>query len=155
MEHFQFETSLWLPRRGDDVFEFFSNAYNLERITPPWLHFRVITPAPILMQAGTRIDYWLRIRGVPVRWRTRITAWDPPHRFVDEQIRGPYRVWIHEHRFREMAGGTLCEDLVRYAPMGGALMNRLFVARDVRSIFAYRAAQLKQIFTPDGRHLSP
>lgn len=129
-----------------EVFEFFSNALNLEKITPSWLQFGVVTPTPIDIHKGTEIDYRLRIRGIPVRWQSRITAWDPPLRFIDEQVRGPYRVWIHEHRFSEKAGGTLCEDSVRYSPLGGALINKLFVERDVRQIFAYRSAWLKEFF---------
>jgi len=146
MKSFHFEASLWLPRPRGEVFEFFSNALNLEKITPPWLQFEVVTPTPIQINQGTEIDYRLRIRGIPVQWQSRITAWDPPRRFVDEQVRGPYRVWIHEHRFSEKAGGTLCEDSVRYFPLGGALINKLFVERDVRQIFAYRSACLNEFF---------
>jgi ligand-binding SRPBCC domain-containing protein len=98
------------------------------------------------MHEATRIEYRLRIHGVPVRWKTRISAWKPPQNFIDEQISGPYRVWIHEHRFTERDDGTFCEDSVRYAPRGGALMNRLFVERDVKEIFAYRAERLKELF---------
>jgi len=115
---------------------------NLEKITPPWLQFHVVTPTPIRMAAGTVIDYQLKIRGIPVRWRSEITVWDPPERFVDEQVHGPYRRWIHEHRFREDGNGTRCEDHVQDAPLGGALIHRLFVQRDIRKIFAYRAERL-------------
>lgn len=146
MKLFLFQTSQWLPYPRNEIFEFFSDAFNLETITPPWLQFRVVTPAPIAMREGTRIDYRLRIHGIPVRWKTRIVAWNPPQSFVDEQIGGPYRVWIHEHRFSEHEGGTFCEDSVRYAPPGGALIHKLFVERDVREIFAYRRARLIQIF---------
>ncbi|HET6143992.1 MAG TPA: SRPBCC family protein [Candidatus Acidoferrales bacterium] len=146
MKLFCFETGQWLPRPRNEIVEFFSDAFNLEKITPPWLRFRVLTPAPIAMREDTRIEYRLRIHGVPVRWQTRISAWHPPQGFVDEQISGPYRVWIHEHRFTERDGGTFCEDSVRYAPRGGAMMNRLFVARDVREIFTYRAERLNEFF---------
>ena len=146
MKIFHFECGLWLPRPRNEVFEFFANALNLEGITPPWLKFRVVTPKPVHMQRGAEIEYRLRIRGIPVRWRSRITAWDPPHRFVDEQIRGPYRVWIHEHRFSEKLRGTLCEDSVQYAPLGGALSNKLLVEHDVRKIFAYRSERLQEFF---------
>lgn len=146
MKSVHFECGLWLPRPRKEVFEFFANALNLEEITPSWLKFRVVTPKPIYMQQGTEIEYRLRIRGIPVRWQSRITVWDPPHRFVDEQIRGPYRVWIHEHGFTEKARGTLCEDSVQYAPLGGALINKLFVERDIRKIFAYRSERLQKSF---------
>jgi ligand-binding SRPBCC domain-containing protein len=146
MKIFRFEASLWLPRPIEEVFEFFSDALNLEKITPPWLQFQVITPKPIQIHRGAEIDYRLRIHGFPVRWRSRITEWDPPHRFVDEQVRGPYRAWTHDHRFSEDAGGTLCQDAVQYAPLGGSPMNKLFVERDVAEIFAYRADRLKEFF---------
>ena len=146
MKIFHFRSQLWLPRPRIEVFDFFSNALNLEELTPPWLQFHVLTPQPIQMHAGTEIDYRLKIRGIPVRWRSRITAWDPPHRFIDEQLRGPYRLWIHEHRFRDDSAGTICEDHVQYATWGGALIKRLFVEPDVRKIFAYRSARLQKIF---------
>ena len=119
---------------------------NLEKITPPWLKFNVITPGPLQIEKGTIIDYKLRVRSVPIRWRSQISVWEPPFRFVDEQLRGPYRVWIHEHKFTEVDGGTLCEDHVQYAPIGGAIINRLLVAKDVRTIFEYRSAVLQQLF---------
>jgi ligand-binding SRPBCC domain-containing protein len=143
---FFFRAQLWLPRPLDEVFAFFSDAHNLDRITPPWLHFHVLTPPPIPMRVGQRIDYRLRIRGIPLRWQSAITAWEPPHRFVDEQQRGPYRAWIHEHTFEEKDGGTLARDEVKYAVFGGALVNRLFVERDVKKIFEYRAGKLGEIF---------
>jgi len=107
-----YESSIWLPRPLDEVFAFFSDASNLEVITPPWLSFSVVTPAPIEMRPGTLIDYRLRFRGFPLRWRSEITSWDPPHRFADAQVKGPYRQWIHEHTFVEKDGGTLAGDRV-------------------------------------------
>lgn len=142
MKEFTFEVKQWLPRPRAEVFSFFSNAHNLETITPPWLKFEVLTPAPIAMRPGTLIDYRIRIHGVPVRWRTEITVWQPPYQFVDEQLRGPYRLWHHTHNFEERDGGTLCTDQVRYYPHGGALMNWLFVRRDVEKIFDYRRQKL-------------
>jgi ligand-binding SRPBCC domain-containing protein len=150
MKSFHFQSQQWISRPRAEVFEFFSSAFNLERITPRWLKFRVMTPAPIEMRVGTLIDYQLLIRGIPARWRSRITAWDPPNGFADEQVRGPYRRWFHQHRFTERAGSTFCEDLVEYAPPGGpllgAILNRLLIARDVRRIFEYRTARLSDIF---------
>ncbi len=143
--HF-FETEHWLPVPREKVFPFFADARNLETITPPWLNFHVLTPGEIPMQTGALIDYQLRIRGVPVRWRTEITGWDPPFRFVDEQRGGPYRLWRHTHTFEERDGGTYCHDRVEYAVPGGALVNWLWVRRDVEKIFAYRAAALKKHF---------
>ena len=105
MRLFTLETSLWLPQPVDRVFSFFADAANLERLTPPWLRFKIFTPLPIEMAVGTRIDYRLRYRGVPLRWRTEILAWEPPHRFVDSQIKGPYRRWVHEHVFWSRTAG--------------------------------------------------
>jgi ligand-binding SRPBCC domain-containing protein len=154
VKEFLFHTELWLPRRRDEVFPFFAEARNLETLTPPWLNFEILTPAPMTMRAGTLIDYRLRICGFPVRWRTEIVEWNPPHRFVDVQLRGPYTLWHHTHTFEPRAGGTLCRDEVRYRPRGGALMNRLFVRRDVENIFAFRNRKLAKIFS-DGRSASP
>ena len=140
----EYRVLLTLPR--SEVFPFFADARNLERLTPPWLRFAMLTPAPVEMKPGALIDYRLRLRGVPIRWRSEITAWEPPVRFVDEQRRGPYRLWIHEHRFEEVEGGTLAHDAVRYAVAGGWLVDRLLVRRDIDRIFAYRRAALRQMF---------
>jgi ligand-binding SRPBCC domain-containing protein len=141
-----YEGELVLPRPREEVFEFFSDARNLQAITPPWLHFSILTPCPVRMCVGALIDYKLRVHGVPVRWQTEITAWEPPVRFVDEQRRGPYRLWIHEHLFEANERGTRAIDLVRYTVPGGKLIDRFFVARDVRRIFAYRGQRLREIF---------
>ena len=146
MREFTLQTELWLPRPRDEVFEFFAEAQNLETLTPPWLKFEVLTPAPIAMRPGTLIDYGIRVHGFPIRWRTEIAAWDPPHRFVDVQLRGPYTLWHHTHAFVERDGGTLCLDHVRYRPRGGALIHWLFVRRDVDRIFQYRQQRLKDLF---------
>ena len=135
-----------VPRPLDEVFAFFSDARNLEQITPPLVRFHVTTPQPIVMRPGLLIDYQLRIRGVPVRWQSEITAWEPSTRFVDEQRRGPYKFWRHEHRFEPCNGGTRVLDEVHYGVPGGALIHWLVVGRDVRKIFAYRQQRLKEIF---------
>jgi ligand-binding SRPBCC domain-containing protein len=142
------ETSQFLPYPRDKVFALFSDAFQLESLTPPWLHFSVITPQPIQIAGGTLIDYRLRVRGIPLRWQSRISVWEPPFRFVDEQMRGPYRYWHHEHVFEPTNGGTLCRDIVDYAVYGGALINTLFVRRDLLKIFAYRHGKLAEMFQP-------
>lgn len=146
MRVFTLDTSHWLPRQPDEVFDFYADAFNLERLTPPWLRFEVVTLPPITMQAGVEIDYRLRLHGLPMKWRSRITAWEPPHHFVDEQMRGPYRRWVHEHTFTSSEGGTLVRDQVQYAMLGGWLADRLLVRRDLRQIFDYRQRRLAQIF---------
>jgi len=150
MRIFELNRELWLPRALPEVFDFFADAANLERITPPWLEFRVETPAPIEMRPGALIDYRLRIHGVPIRWRSEITAWQPMRRFVDEQRKGPYRLWWHEHTFEAREGGTLARDRVRFAVWGGALVERLLVRRDVEEIFEYRSQALRHLFAPEG-----
>jgi len=137
---------LWLPRPSAEVFPFFGDAQNLERITPPWLRFEILSPLPMKLGVGALIDYRIRLHGIPILWRTRISAWEPPHRFMDEQVRGPYRQWIHEHTFEDRDGGSLCRDHVRYAVPGGALVDKLFVRREVEKIFAYRQAVLRDRF---------
>jgi ligand-binding SRPBCC domain-containing protein len=143
----EFRAELWLPRPPAEIFPFFADAGNLQTITPPWLHFRIVTPTPIVMGVGTLIDYRLRVHGLPIRWRSRISAWDPPRFFSDEQIRGPYRMWMHEHTFEPSGEGTLVRDVVRFAAPGGKIVHRLFVRRDVHRIFAFRAEALRKIFS--------
>ena len=146
MPPFTLDFEHWLPRQPEEVFDFYADAFNLERLTPPWLRFEVVTPAPITMQAGVEIDYRLRLHGLSLKWRSRITDWDPPHRFADEQVRGPYRTWVHEHTFTHHDGGTLVGDYVQYSMLGGWLADRLLVRRDLRRIFAYRQERLAEIF---------
>ena len=147
MRLFTLETSLWLPQPVEHVFSFFADAANLESLTPPWLRFNIQTPLPIEMAVGTRIDYRLRYRGFPLRWRTEILVWEPPRRFMYGQIKGPYRRWVHEHLFVEQNGGTLATDNVEYALLGGALTNALLNrARRGTHLFAYRQQRLLDIF---------
>lgn len=145
MSTFEFETTLWLPWPREEVFPFFADANNLQSITPTWLDFHVLTPG-VAIKAGALIDYRLRVRGIPLRWRTHIKIWEPPFRFVDEQVRGPYRIWHHEHIFESVNLGTLCRDRVHYAMWGGGLVNRWFVRRDVERIFAHRQDCLRKRF---------
>jgi ligand-binding SRPBCC domain-containing protein len=143
-----FRDELLLTRPRAEVFPFFAEARNLEKITPPWLKFEVLTPDPIEMRPGTLIDYRIHVHGIPIRWRTEIIAWDPPHRFIDVQLTGPYKLWHHTHTFEELGETTLCRDEVRYWPRGGAIIDRLFVHRDVLTIFQYRTQKLLEIFPP-------
>jgi ligand-binding SRPBCC domain-containing protein len=133
------------------VFAFFADPFNLEAITPPLLRFAVVTPAPIAMGVGTFIQYRLRLRGVPLRWDTLIQTWEPPRRFVDVQVRGPYRLWHHAHELEPLDGGrTLMRDMVRYALGFGALgelAHRALVRRDLEAIFAYRAARVPALLS--------
>jgi ligand-binding SRPBCC domain-containing protein len=142
---FELRTRLRLPRPRPEVFAFFADAGNLQALTPGWLHFEILTPMPLEMRAGALLDYRLQLHCLPVRWKTEITAWEPPHRFVDEQLRGPYRLWAHEHTFEEVEGGTLVADHIRYRVPGGALANRLLVARDLRAIFTFRNEALLRL----------
>lgn len=148
MRVFDFQSELWIPRPIEQVFAFFADAQNLQTLTPDWLKFCIVTPCPIAMKPGATIDYRLKVHGIPLKWRTEITAWEPPHRFVDEQRRGPYHLWIHEHRFESKDGGTRASDTVRYSPLGGWLTNRLFVRRDVEQIFHFRHRKLLELFAP-------
>lgn len=143
---------LWVPRTVEEVFPFFADAANLNALTPPWLDFRILTPLPIAMKQGALIDYRIGLKGVPLRWRTLISTWKPPHCFVDEQIKGPYLLWHHTHEFvakPEKPGGplgTLCIDRVRYKHMGGPIGEALLVAKDLRKIFDYRQERMRELF---------
>ncbi len=136
----------------EEVFEFFADAGNLELITPPELKFRIITPLPIEMGKGTLIDYRIKLNGIPFNWKTEITEWEPPYRFVDTQIRGPYRVWIHEHTFLASGDNTIVRDKVSYLPPGlfmEPLISTLFVRKKLERIFDYRGEQIVRIFNSD------
>lgn len=138
---YRLERDQLIPMKRDKVFEFFSDAFNLERLTPPFLNFQILTPAPIDIQQNTLIDYRIRLFGIPMRWRTRIERFEPDNAFVDNQIRGPYALWHHTHTFEETAAGTLMRDVVLYRlPLGplGTLAHWMFVRRTLEAIFNYR-----------------
>ena len=140
-------TRLELPLPRDRVFEFFADAENLGAITPTELALRILTPLPIVMREGALIDYRIGLWGIPMTWKTRITRWNPPYEFVDEQLSGPYRTWIHTHRFRTTTSGTVIEDEVRYElPLG--LLGRIvlpLVRRQLHRIFSYRSHRVSEL----------
>lgn len=145
-----FRGELQIPRPRPEVFDFFAKAENLERITPPFLQFHIKTPEPIQMRKGALIDYTLRIHGIPALWKTEIAEWNPPYRFVDRQLKGPYKLWHHTHTFTEEADGTMMVDEVRYeVPLGplGDIVHALFVRKDVANIFRYRNATIPGLVT--------
>ncbi len=138
-------------RPVEEVFAFFAHARNLQAITPEWLRFEVLTPEPVAMAAGTLIDYRLRLHGVPLRWTSLIEEWEPGRRFVDRQLRGPYRLWHHTHEFLPHADGTIVSDRVRYqAPLGpiGTLAERLFIRRDLARVFDHRHDAVTRLLAP-------
>lgn len=143
---FRLESEVIVARPRDEVFPFFADARNLERLTPPSLRFRIVSPLPIAMREGALIDYRLRVHGIPIGWRTEIAAWEPPVMFIDEQLRGPYRWWRHQHRFEEIDGMTVMTDIVDYGLPLAWLVHRPLVAPDLRRIFAYRREVVCRIF---------
>lgn len=146
MKVHELQRELWLPRPLTEIFPFFADAANLETLTPPWLNFRILSPRPIPMGGGTLIDYRIVVHGIPFRWRSEITVWEPPHRFVDEQRRGPYRFWRHEHLFAERDGGTLISDWVKYAVLFDPIVHRWLVHPDVERIFDFRTKKMRELF---------
>ncbi|MEJ2109668.1 MAG: SRPBCC family protein [Acidobacteriota bacterium] len=145
---FTLHSTLVLPRSRAEVFPFFADARNLETITPPWLKFRILSKLPVGMAEGARIIYRLQLHGIPLRWESEITLWQPPFRFIDEQRRGPYRAWIHEHSFEESDRGCRMTDYVRYKVLGGVMVHSVFVKKDVLQIFNYRTEILQKLFPP-------
>ncbi len=141
----RFRAGMTLPLPIDETFAFFADAGNLAKITPPGMGFVILTPLPIVMREGTMIDYRLRVGGVPITWKTRIARWNPPHEFVDEQLKGPYRIWVHTHRFLPLAEGTEIHDEVTYRlplwPLGDVALP--LVRRQLRSIFRYREQAIR------------
>ena len=138
------ESDVWLPRPLDEVFAFFTDARNLEVLTPPWLHFQILNPG-IVIRAGARIDYRLKLHGIPFQWQSEISRWDPPSSFVDQQRKGPYRRWVHTHSFAAERGGTRVGDAVEFEVPLGWLVGG-FVLRDVKKIFAFRQRELLKRF---------
>ncbi|QDK46509.1 TIGR01777 family protein [Bdellovibrio sp. ZAP7] len=136
-----FYSEQFIPVTPEKIFEFFKDPHNLEEITPPTLSFQIKKVSTQQIQQGTLIDYVLKIRGIPAKWKTEIDEWHPPHKFVDNQMRGPYQLWHHTHEFRSFCGGTLMTDRVRYKlPLGyfGWLIANYFVRKEVMQIFKYR-----------------
>jgi ligand-binding SRPBCC domain-containing protein len=132
-----------------EVFEFFSRAENLQALTPPWLNFKILGVRPQPIQKGTLINYSLRVHGIPLRWTSEIVEWDPPHRFVDLQLRGPYKLWRHEHRFEPKDGGTLISDTISLAlPLGllGQMAYKIKLQSDVQEIFSFRKEKIHVLF---------
>ncbi len=145
----------YLEHPLEKVFAFFQSPENLARITPPWLNFSILTPSPVVMKPGAVIEYSIRWVGIPLGWTTRITMYEPPYRFVDEQIHGPYSLWHHTHSFQEKDGGTDMLDEVRYAlPFGivGRIMERYVVRRQLEQIFDFRFQAIQKIFPALVKH---
>ena len=146
---YELRCQMLAPVSIQEAFELFENPYNLARITPPWLNFRVTSKDKVEMRKDARIEYKIKWMQLPIYWRTRITEYDPPHSFVDEQEAGPYILWRHRHSFTEVDGGTLVDDAVRYqltlGPLGTAA-HRIMVARQLIHIFEFRQESLKAIW---------
>lgn len=142
------ERTQLICRPLEEVFAFFSDAGNLEAITPEFLHFHILTPRPIAMDAGTLIDYQIRLLGIPLNWRTQIETWEPPHRFSDVQLKGPYKLWHHTHEFVAVSDGTLMTDRVRYQmPAGplGRVVHAVWTQRTLAKIFDYRFQKIEEL----------
>lgn len=143
------EFRVWLPRSREEVFLFFADPRNLALVTPRWLRFTVLSAPPNPLEAGAVFDLRIHWLGFPLRWRALIREYDPPFRFVDVQVRGPYARWEHRHMFRAEKGGTWVEDRITYRlPLGplGGLLHRLCVGRQLQAIFAYRHRRLGELF---------
>jgi ligand-binding SRPBCC domain-containing protein len=146
---YHLERDTFIPGAQQEVFSFFSDARNLERLTPGFLGFEIMTPMPMEMKAGALIDYRLKLFGVPLRWRTRIDEFEPISHFVDVQLSGPYRLWRHRHEFRTVPGGTQMRDQVDYElPFGpiGTVARTLFVRSTLDRIFDYRSSVIQDLF---------
>lgn len=156
---YHLERELWLPVARDEVFAFFSNPVNLELLTPEAMRLRILSPQPLTMRAGTLIDFAVQVHSIPMRWRSEITLWEPPLRFIDEQRRGPYGSWKHEHRFECRDGGTLIVDDVHYTlPLGwipgSGLVHSLLVQPELERVFKHRRDALLKHFNLGENSLS-
>jgi len=143
----------WIARPIDEIFSFLADAHNLEEITPPWLDFQILSMSTASIKEGTTIRYRLRLRGIPIHWRTEICEWDPPHCFVGEQTKGPYKRWRHTHRFEAHGSRTKMIDEVQYwLPLGvlGRIVHAVKVRRDLSQIFDYRRLQIDTLFGQPG-----
>lgn len=150
MPIYTFQSEQFLDQPLDRVFNFFKKPENLDSVTPKNLGFKILTPSPILMKKGAEIDYTIWLYGFPMKWKTIITEYDPPHSFTDSQVKGPYKTWIHTHRFASQGDGTLMTDDLKYEiPLGplGVIAHVLFVKREVEKIFEYRKKVIDQIFS--------
>ncbi len=152
--HRTLDVSMFLPLTIEQVFPFFADPRNLEAITPPALRFKILNRFSADMKPGLMIDFQIRLRGIPLRWRSEITVYDPPNRFIDEQRRGPYKLWRHEHLFVHATGpngeqGTEIRDRVTYIPRGGAILHRLFVRPELERIFAFRQRAIRAALLDD------
>ncbi len=158
MRTYSLRSELLIAAPIDQVFDFFSKAENLEKLTPSSLRFEILTPLPIQMMAGALIEYRLSLLGVPFKWLTEITAWEPGRRFVDVQRKGPYAKWEHEHTFEPRGDSTLMRDSLVYAVPGfflAPLVQSLFVGRQVEKIFEYRSKAIAELFARPRTQVSP
>jgi len=145
---YRLTATMEVQRPIDEVFDFFSDAGNLELITPPWLNFRILTPLPLTMGEGALLDYRLKLHCIPIKWRTEICQWQPPFKFVDQQLKGPYKKWFHQHTFEDIGDGiTKVNDNVHYIPRGGSLIHKMMVKPDLEKIFQYRQEKLIEYFS--------
>ena len=151
---YRLDCALIVPRTMEETFAVFEDPRNLARITPSWLNFRIRTPEPIVMAHGLVLDYRIKWLGIPMPWRTLITSYDPPFRFVDEQRRGPFSLWRHVHTFREVSGGVEVADAVDYQlPLGplGTLAHSALVGRQLLAIFRFRQKAIGEILDASGK----
>tara|TARA_Y100000758_G_C15816327_1_gene336445 strand:+ start:104 stop:601 length:498 start_codon:yes stop_codon:yes gene_type:complete len=146
MKEFLLETQQSIPKPIEEVFNFFSNAENLEFLTPDFLNFNILTKLPIKMHEGTEIEYKIKLYSVPIKWKSLITSWKPFESFVDEQIKGPYTKWVHTHIFESIGTTCLVKDRVNYKVLGDSLTNKVFVSSNLRTIFQYRTKRLMEYF---------
>jgi ligand-binding SRPBCC domain-containing protein len=149
MKTFEINMKQYINKPLDIVFEFFSKPENLEMITPESLSFNILTPTPIKMGKGSLVDYTIRLFGIPIHWRTLISDYEPPFRFVDQQIKGPYTFWHHTHTFQQVDGGVEILDKVKYSlPMGwlGTLVHSIWVRKDLEKIFEHRKTVIQDYF---------